>query len=71
MWGEDGLQVYGICSHLDQTIRNLISGDLGILLVVMQLGVTGLKMTRLVCLLDLSVERDEEGWLDLVCVKHL
>ena len=71
MWGEDGLQVYGICSHLDQTIRNLISGDLEIPLMVMQLGVTGLKMTRLVCLLDLSVERDEEGWLDLVCVKHL
>ena len=71
MWGEDGLQVYGICSHLDQTIRNLISGDLEIPLMVMQLGVTGLKMTRLVCLLDLSVGRDEEGWLDLVCVKHL
>ena len=71
MWGEDGLQVYGICSHLDQTIRNLISGDLEIPLMVMQLGVTGLKITRLVCLLDLSVGRDEEGWLDLVCVKHL
>ena len=71
MWGEDGLQVYGICNHLDQTIRNLISGDLEIPLMVMQLGVTGLKITRLVCLLDLSVGRDEEGWLDLVCVKHL
>ena len=31
---------------LDQTIRNLTSGDLGISLVVIQLGVTGLKKTR-------------------------
>ena len=32
--------------RFDQTIRNLTSGDLGILLVVIQLGVTGLKKTR-------------------------
>ena len=56
---------------LDQTIRNLISGDLEIPLMVIQLGVTRLKMTRLVHLLDLSVGRGEKGWLDLVCVKHL
>ena len=30
----------------DQTIRNLTSGDLGIPLVVIQLGVTGLKKIR-------------------------
>ena len=30
----------------DQTIRNFPSGDLGISLVVIQLGVTGLKKTR-------------------------
>ena len=32
--------------RFDQTIRNFTSGDLGILLVVIQLGVTGLKKTR-------------------------
>ena len=31
--------------RFDQTIRNLTSGDLGIPLVVIQLGVTGLKKT--------------------------
>ena len=30
----------------DQNIRNLTSGDLGILLVVIKLGVTRLKKTR-------------------------
>ena len=39
--------------RLYQTIRNLTSGDLRILLVVIQLGVTGLKKTRLMYLLDL------------------
>ena len=34
-------------------MRNLTSGDLGILLVVIQLGVTGLKKTKVVYLLDL------------------
>ena len=32
--------------RFDQTIRNLTSGDLGIPLVVIQLGVTRLKKTR-------------------------
>ena len=32
--------------RFDQTIRNLTSGDLGILLVVIQLGVNGSKKTR-------------------------
>ena len=48
-----GLQVHGICSHIlgctkkwlmvNQTIRNLASGDLASTLVVIQLGVTRLK----------------------------
>ena len=44
--------------RLYQTIRNITSGDLGILLVVIRLGVTGLKKTRVVYLLDL-LEREE------------
>ena len=32
--------------RFDQTIRNLLSGDLGISLVAIQLGVTVLKKTR-------------------------
>ena len=39
--------------RLYQTMRNLTSGDLGILLVVIQLGVTGLNKTKVVYLLDL------------------
>ena len=35
------------CSRFDRTIRNLTSGDLRILLVVIQLGVTILKKTTL------------------------
>ena len=51
-----GLQLHGIGSsrlvykevveRFDQTIRNLTSDNLGIPLVVIQLGVTGLKKTR-------------------------
>ena len=45
-------QVVGWCTRkwwrLYQTIRDLTSGDLGIPLVVIQLRVTGLKMTRVV-----------------------
>ena len=33
--------------RFEEAIRNLPSGDLGIPLVVIQLGVTGLKKTRL------------------------
>ena len=57
--------------RLNQTIRNLTSVDLEILLVVIRLGVTVLKKTGLVYLLDLFEERGEEGWCDLVCVKCL
>ena len=49
-----------------QTIRNLTSGDMGTPLVVMRLGVTGLKMIRLVYLLDLFERRGEKGQRDLV-----
>ena len=44
--------------RLYQTIKNNTSGDLGFPLVVIRLGVTGLKKTRVVYLLDLF-EREE------------
>ena len=47
--------------RLYETIRNLTSGDLGILLVVIRLGVTGLKKTRVVYLLDLFEGRGRRG----------
>ena len=47
--------------RLYQTMRNLTSGDLGILLVVIQLGVTGLKKTKVVYLFDLFEGRGEKG----------
>ena len=57
MWGVGRLQVHRIRRKtwldLDKTIRNLTSGDLGIPLVVIQLGLTGLKKTSVECLLDL------------------
>ena len=56
---------------LDQTMRNLTSGDLGILLVVIQLRVTGLKKTKVVYLLDLFEGRGEKGQWDFVCLEHL
>ena len=46
---------------LDQTIRNLICGDLEILLVVIRLAVTGLKKTGFMYLLDLFVGMGENG----------
>ena len=72
-----GLQVHGIRTcrlmwlRLDQTMRNLTSGDLGILLVVIQLRVTGLKKTKVVYLLDLFEGRREKGQWDLVCLERL
>ena len=41
----------------DQTIRSFTFGDLGIPLVVIQLGVTELKKTKVVYLLDLPQVR--------------
>ena len=46
--------------RLNQTTRNITSGDFGILLVVIQLGVTGLKKTRAECLLGLFEGRGRE-----------
>ena len=44
-------------------MRNITSGDLGILLVVIQLRVTGLKITKVLYLLDLLEGRGEKGQL--------
>ena len=57
--------------RLDQTMRNLTSGDLGILLVVIQLRVTGLKKIKVLYLLDLFEVRGEKGQWDLVCLERL
>ena len=51
----------------DQTVKNLIFGDLEIPLVVIRVGVTELKKTGLVYLLDMFGGRGEEEWCDLVC----
>ena len=70
-----GLQVYGICSRrliysealrLDQT---MIRGDLEIPLVIIQMGVTGLKKTKLAHLLVWGKGRG--GSCSFVCVKRL
>ena len=66
-----GCQWTASVSGLIKLQKNLICGDLEIPLVVIQLGVPGLKKARLLYLLDLFGERGEEGWCDLVCVKHL
>ena len=80
MWGVGGLQVNGICSRrlctrnwlrFGQTIRTLTSSDLEIPLAVTWLGVTGLKNTRVVYLLDLSEGRGENGQCGLVRVERL
>ena len=69
--------MHGICSYwlmqlrLDQTMRNLTSGDLGMLLVVIQLRVTGLKKTKIVYLLDLFEGRGEKGQWDLAHLERL
>ena len=47
--------------RLDQTITNLTSGDVEISLVVIRLGVTGLKKTGFVYLLDLLGRRGRKG----------
>ena len=45
--------------RFNQTMRNLTSGDLGILVTVSRLGVTRLKKTRVVYLLDVFEGRGE------------
>ena len=57
--------------RLYQTMRNLTSGNLGILLMVIQLRVSGLKKSKVVYLLDLFEGRGEKGQCDLVCLEHL
>ena len=57
--------------RLYQTMRNLTSDDLGIMLVVIQLRVTELKKTKVVYLLDLSERRGEKGRWYLVCLERL
>ena len=47
--------------RLYQTIRDLTSGDLGIPLVVIQLGITKLNKTRVVYLLDLFEGSGQKG----------
>ena len=47
------------------------SGDLGIPFVVSRLGITGLKKTRVVYLLDLFEGRGQNGQCDLVWAEHL
>ena len=56
---------------LDQAIRNLTFGDLEIPLVVIGLGVTGLKKTGVVYLLSLFEGRGQKWWCDFFCVKRL
>ena len=51
-------------------MTNLTSGDLGVLLLVIQLGLTRLRKTRAVYLLDLFETRGEKGKCDLVCLEH-
>ena len=53
--------------RLDQAV-NLTCGGLEILLVVIPLGVTRLKKTGFLYLLDLFGGRREKGWCDLVYV---
>ena len=57
--------------EVDQTMRNLTFGDLGILLVLLQLRVTGMKKTKVVYLLDLFEGRGEKGQWDLLCLEPL
>ena len=50
-----------------QTIRDVTSGDWAVQLVVIRPGVTGLRKTRVVYLLDLLERRGGKGQCDLVC----
>ena len=52
---------------LDHTITNFTCGDVEISLVVIRLGVNGLKKNGFVYLLDFLEERGKKGWCDLVC----
>ena len=69
MWLQAGCT--GKWSKIYQTVTNLTSGDMGISLLVIQLGVTRLKKIRLMYLLGLFQGRGEKGQCDLVCLEHL
>lgn len=73
MWGEDSkcleFVAAGWCIGKISS-RDLACDGLEIPLVVIRLGVSGLKKTRVMCLLDLLGEL-EKGWRDLLCVEHL
>ena len=56
---------------LDQTMGNLACVDLEISLVVIRLGVTGLKKTGFMYLMNLFRGTGEKGRCDLVCVERL
>ena len=65
--------------RLSQTIGDLTCVYLEILVVVIRLGVTGLRKTRFVCLLDLFGQRGRRGvsgaplddWANVGCVDVL
>ena len=57
--------------RLNQTIRNLTSGDLGISLLVIGLGVTRLKKTRVENHLGLFAGRWEKEQRDILRVECL
>ena len=52
-------------------MRNLTSSDFGIPLVVIQLGVTGLKKTKVVYLLELSEGSEEKEQCNSVSLERL
>ena len=76
-----GMEVHGIrgcrlvykevVEALKLQLKKLTSGDMRISLVVMRLGVSGLKKFMLVYTQDLFEERGEKGRCDLVCVECL
>ena len=52
-------------------MRNLTTGGLGILLAVIQLGVTRVKKTKVMYFLDLFEGRGKKGQCDSVCLERL
>ena len=57
--------------HSSLNFRNLTSGDMEILLGMIQLRVTGLKKIRTVYFIDLLEGRGEKGQYDLVYVEQI
>ena len=71
----EAIAAAGCCTRMwlrfDQTITNLTSGDLGILVVVIRLGVSGLKKARVVYLVGLFEGKWQNEQWDLSRVEHL